>query len=180
MFFLLLAVAGNETTRNAIVARHAGASSSTPTSTQPLRRRPPAADAAVEEILRWATPVHALPPHRHDGLRARRPADRRPATRSSSGTSRPTATRTCSTDPFTFDIERTPNDHIAFGGGGPHFCLGANLARMELRLIFDEIVARLPDMRCAGDVEYLRSNFIGGIKHMPVAFTPGPLAANTV
>ena len=75
-------------------------------------------------------------------------------------------------DPFTFDIERSPNDHIAFGGGGAHFCLGANLARMELNLIFNEILQRLPDMTAAGDAEYLRSNFIGGIKHMPVKFTP--------
>ena len=77
-------------------------------------------------------------------------------------------------DPFRFDIERTPNDHIAFGGGGAHFCLGANLARMELRLIFDEINERLGDMQLAGEPERLRSNFIGGIKHMPVTFTPGP------
>jgi cholest-4-en-3-one 26-monooxygenase len=76
-------------------------------------------------------------------------------------------------DPFRFDIQRTPNDHIAFGGGGAHYCLGTNLARMELRLIFDEIVQRLPDMAFDGDVERLRSNFIGGIKHMPITFTPG-------
>ncbi len=50
-------------------------------------------------------------------------------------------------DPFSFDIERSPNEHIAFGGGGPHFCLGANLARMELRLVFDEVIRRMPDMR---------------------------------
>ncbi len=76
-------------------------------------------------------------------------------------------------DPFEFDIRRTPNDHVGFGGGGAHFCLGANLARMELRLIFEEIATRLGDMALAGDVERLRSNFIGGIKHMPVSFTPG-------
>ena len=77
-------------------------------------------------------------------------------------------------DPFRFDIERTPNDHIAFGGGGAHFCLGANLARMELRLIFDEIVERLGDMQLDGEPERLRSNFIGGIKHMPVTLHPRP------
>src|SRR5690606_16847258 len=77
-------------------------------------------------------------------------------------------------DPYTFDIERWPNEHIAFGGGGPHYCLGANLARMELRLIFREILERIPDMKVAGDVEILRSNFIGGVKHLPVTFTPGP------
>ena len=76
-------------------------------------------------------------------------------------------------DPFRFDIERSPNDHVGFGGGGAHFCLGANLARSELRLIFHELVTRIPDMSLAGDPQRLRSNFIGGIKHMPVTFTPG-------
>ena len=86
-------------------------------------------------------------------------------------------------DPYTFDITRSPNPHIAFGGGGSHYCLGANLARTELALIFHEIVKRIPDMTLAGDPEVLRSNFIGGIKHMPVTWTPGsrvdpaPLAA---
>jgi cholest-4-en-3-one 26-monooxygenase len=74
--------------------------------------------------------------------------------------------------PFTFDIRRDPNEHVGFGGGGPHHCLGANLARMEMRLMFDEIARRLPDIHLAGEPQYLRSNFIGGIKHMPVAFTP--------
>ncbi len=87
-------------------------------------------------------------------------------------------------DPFTFDIERAnASEHIAFGGGGQHFCLGANLARMELNLIFREIMERIPDMALAGDVDMLRSNFIGGVKHMPVTYTagarrnPAPLAA---
>ena len=65
-----------------------------------------------------------------------------------------------------------PNDHVAFGGGGAHFCLGANLARMELREIFREILQRIPDMRLAGEPEMLRSNFIGGMKHLPVTYTP--------
>jgi cholest-4-en-3-one 26-monooxygenase len=76
-------------------------------------------------------------------------------------------------NPYQFDIDRWPNEHIAFGGGGQHFCLGANLARMELKLIFREIMSRIPDMKLAGDVEMLRSNFIGGVKHMPVQFSPG-------
>ena len=71
-------------------------------------------------------------------------------------------------------IERSPNDHVGFGGGGPHFCLGANLARMEIKLMFREIARRLPDIHLDGEVSYLRSNFIGGIKRMPVAFTPTP------
>lgn len=75
-------------------------------------------------------------------------------------------------EPWCFDIERTPNDHVGFGGGGPHYCLGANLARMEIRLMFEGIARRLPDIHQVGDLDYLRSNFIGGVKKMPVAFTP--------
>ncbi len=77
-------------------------------------------------------------------------------------------------DPFRFDITRVPEEQVAFGGGGHHFCLGANLARMELKLIFQEVLERIPDMHLVSDPEILRSNFIGGVKHMPVEFTPGP------
>jgi cytochrome P450 len=73
--------------------------------------------------------------------------------------------------PFKFDVGRTPNDHLAFGIG-EHFCMGANLARLEIRLMFEELLRRLPDMELAGPVERLRSNFIGGVKRMPVRFTP--------
>jgi cholest-4-en-3-one 26-monooxygenase len=77
-------------------------------------------------------------------------------------------------DPMAFRIDRTPNEHIAFGGRGPHYCLGANLARSEIRHMFDEILERMPDIHQTGEPERLRSNFIGGIKHLPVEFTPGP------
>ena len=73
---------------------------------------------------------------------------------------------------MTFDIGRTPNEHIAFGGGGPHFCLGANLAKLEMRVMFEELSTRMPDIALDGDVRRLRSNFINGIKEMPVRFTP--------
>ena len=73
-------------------------------------------------------------------------------------------------DPFRFDITRSPNPHIAFGGGGPHFCLGAQLARMEIQVLFDELVRRVPHIEAAGPPDRLRSNFIGGIKHLPVRF----------
>jgi len=71
-----------------------------------------------------------------------------------------------------FDVDRTPNEHLTFGGGGPHFCLGANLARLEIRLLFEELLRRLPDIELAGPPRRLRSNFINGVKHMPVRFTP--------
>ena len=79
-------------------------------------------------------------------------------------------------DPFTFDIARSPNDHVAFGGGGPHFCLGANLARMEIRVMFEELLARFPEMEITGEVSRLRSNFINGIKHIPLPRRLSPTA----
>jgi cholest-4-en-3-one 26-monooxygenase len=72
-------------------------------------------------------------------------------------------------DPDRFDIARSPNDHVAFGGGGSHFCLGANLARLEIRIMFSEVLRAMPDLEPAGDVQRLCSNFINGIKHLPVA-----------
>jgi cholest-4-en-3-one 26-monooxygenase len=80
-------------------------------------------------------------------------------------------------DPQRFDITRKPNPHIAFGGGGPHFCLGANLARMEIRVMFEHLLDRMPDIHLDGKVERLQSSFINGVKHIPVAFTPGPRVA---
>ena len=74
-------------------------------------------------------------------------------------------------EPDRFDIARAPNEHVAFGGGGAHFCLGANLARLEIRALFEQVLARLPDLRLAGPVERLRSNFINGPRRMPVEFT---------
>ena len=70
-----------------------------------------------------------------------------------------------------FDVARKPNEHLAFGLGH-HFCLGANLARLEISIMFEELLRRLPDLEQDGKVERLRSNFINGIKRMPVRFTP--------
>ena len=171
LFMLLLAVAGNETTRNA-TAHGMHALMANPEQLAKLRANPELMPSAVEEILRWSSPV----------LYFRRTATRDVELRGKtikagdkvamwyvSGNRDEEAFE----DPFRFDIERTPNDHVAFGGGGAHYCLGANLAKMELRLIFEQLVTRLPDVRPAGEPERLRSNFIGGIKHLPVEFTPG-------
>jgi len=75
-------------------------------------------------------------------------------------------------NPDTFDISRSPNPHMAFGAGGPHFCLGANLARMEIRVMYQHLLDRIPDIHQDGDVQRLQSAFINGVKHLPVAFSP--------
>jgi cholest-4-en-3-one 26-monooxygenase len=75
-------------------------------------------------------------------------------------------------DPQRFDITRDPNPHMAFGAGGPHFCLGANLARMEIRVMFEHLLDRMPDISLDGEVQRLQSPFINGVKHIPVAFPP--------
>jgi cytochrome P450 len=74
-------------------------------------------------------------------------------------------------EPYRFDIRRTPNEHLAFGVG-EHFCLGASLARLELRVMFEELAMRLPEIAVTGEPARLRSNFIGGIKHLPVRYRP--------
>jgi len=78
------------------------------------------------------------------------------------------------TDPNRFDITRKPNLHIAFGGGGPHYCLGSHVAKMQLKAIFSELYRRLPDIHTVGDPEYLAGTFIYGIKRQHVRFTPEP------
>jgi cytochrome P450 len=74
-------------------------------------------------------------------------------------------------DPYGFDVTRHPNDHVTFGKGGPHFCLGNSLARMEIRLMFQALLPRLQTIELAGDVTRVRSNFINGIKRLPVRVT---------
>jgi cholest-4-en-3-one 26-monooxygenase len=175
MFMLLLAVAGNETTRNA-TAHGMHALMTNPKQFELLKSDPEGRiDDAVEEVLRWGSPV----------LHFRRTAttDTEIRGRDIKAGDRVVIWHISANrdeevwdDPFTFDITRNPNPHVAFGGGGSHFCLGANLARMELKLILTELVTRLPDMQLAGEPQRLLSNFIGGIKHMPVKWTPGSRA----
>jgi cytochrome P450 len=79
-------------------------------------------------------------------------------------------------DPYSFNVRREPNNHIAFGGPGPHFCLGANLARQEIKIMFQELFKHLPDIEMVGEEQRLQSNFINGIKHMTAKFTPSKAA----
>jgi cytochrome P450 len=75
-------------------------------------------------------------------------------------------------EPWTFDLRRQPNPHVGFGGGGAHFCLGANLARREITVIFDELHRRIPDITATEEPDRLQSAFIHGIKRLPIAWTP--------
>ncbi|MGO9855023.1 MAG: cytochrome P450 [Acidimicrobiales bacterium] len=170
LFFLLLTVAGNETTRNLMSgAMHAFFRH--PEQWQRLLDDRSLLPVAVEEMLRFVSPV----------MNFRRTAmvdTELSGTRVAAGDKvvffHVSANRDeeVFADPDTLDVARDPNPHIAFGGGGPHFCLGANLARLEIRVMFEHLLDRLPDIRPDGDVQRLQSQFINGVKHLPVAFTP--------
>ena len=170
-FFILLVVAGNETTRNAI--SH-GLKALTD---HPEQRRIWLADfdgvapTAIEEIVRWATPV----------IHFRRTATRDVevgGTKIRAGEkvvmfyNSANRDERAIPDPYRFDVRRDPNDHVAFGAGGPHFCLGANLARREIKVMFEELFRRLPDIEASGPPDMLLSGFIHGIKRLPAKFTP--------
>ena len=169
-FFVLLSVAGNDTTR------HTTSHAMRALTLNPQQRELLLEDlderlpAAVEEFVRWASPVltfrrtttrevelhgETLPPGErvvlfyHSGNRDER----------------------AFADPWRFDVARDPNRHLGFGGGGPHYCLGASLARTQLRSIFGELLRAVPDIE-AGEPELLRSAFIHGVKRMDVTFTP--------
>jgi cholest-4-en-3-one 26-monooxygenase len=168
-FFLLLAVAGNETTRTAtsqgvrLLAEH-------PAQRERLLRDPSLIPSAVEEIVRFNPPVM------HFRRTATQDTELRDiAIRAGEKVTiwYPSANRDEAVFPDAdrFDVDRRPNDHLGFGIG-EHFCLGASLARLELVIIFEEILRRLPDIAIDGPVRHLRSNLIDGIKEMHVRFTP--------
>jgi cholest-4-en-3-one 26-monooxygenase len=171
MFMLLLTLAGNETTRNS-TSWGMWALIEHPEQYQRLREEPALIDSAVEEVLRWASPVlHFRRTATADTeLRGQRIAQGDKVVMWHISANRD---EDVFPEPFRFDITRTPNNHVAFGGGGPHHCLGAYLARMQLRLVLGEVVARIPDMQLAAPPELLRSNVLRGVKHMPVTFSAG-------
>ncbi len=166
-FFLLLAVAGNETTRNLI------SGGMLTLFEHPDQRALLESDldahlpGAVDEMLRYVSPVKYF---------------RRTATADTEVRGVPIRSGDNVTlwygaanrdeeifdDPQTFDVTRSPNEHIAFGGRGPHYCLGVALAKLEIRVMFEEILTRLPGLEPAGGASRLRSLLINGIKHMPV------------
>jgi cholest-4-en-3-one 26-monooxygenase len=172
LFFLLLSVAGNETTRNAI-AHGMNAFLENPEQWDLLASDPPRyVGTTTEEILRWASPVMYF---RRNATKDFTLRDKTIKAGDKISLWYISANRDedVFVDPFRFDIAREPNNHIAFGGGGPHFCLGAQLARMEIHVLFEELARRVPKVEQLGPPDRLRSNFIGGIKHLPVRFHQG-------
>ena len=170
MYFTLLVIAGNETTRHAISNAMLGLMEQRDQMTR-MQADPSLIPNAVEELLRYASPVYHF---------------RRTATRDvelggkqikegdkvvmwfASGNRDDAMFE----DPYAIDVTRANVDHMTFGKGSPHLCLGNNLARMEIRLMFEELLPRLQDIQLAGDVRRVRSNFVNGIKAFPVSVTP--------
>ncbi|MCV7013120.1 cytochrome P450 [Mycolicibacterium madagascariense] len=165
-FVILLAVAGNETTRNAMT-HGMNAFFDNPDQWELFKRDRPA--TAVDEIVRWATPVHCF---QRTALRdvelggaTIREGDRAGLFYSSANFDETVFDR-----PFEFDVLRNPNPHLSFGGNGAHFCIGANLARMEIKLIFDELARQVPDIAKVAEPQRLRSGWINGVKELAVSY----------
>ena len=170
LFFITLIVAGNETTRN-LINHSMLALLDHPDQAQRLREDPDLWDTAVEEMLRWGSSIHNFRrTATHDtelqGV-AIKEGDKVVLYYASANRDEDVFN-----DPHSFDITRRPNDHLTFGGGGVHFCLGASLARAEIKATMRQIVNRLPDMELTGKPVRLKSDFVNGIKKMPVRFTP--------
>ncbi|MEM8923810.1 MAG: cytochrome P450 [Actinomycetota bacterium] len=170
-FFVLLTVAGNETTRNAISWGLKFLTDNPDQRAAWVGDFDGLARSAVEEIVRLASPVTYM---------------RRTTTEATEIDGQPIGEGekvamfylagnrdpAMFDDPLRFDVKRVPNSHAGFGGPGPHFCLGAHLARREITVMFRELFDRLPDIHASGDPDLLRSSFIHGIKHLPATFTP--------
>jgi cytochrome P450 len=168
-YFVLLATAGNETTRHTIT-HGLLALLEFPEEMERLRSEPELAKSAAEEMLRWATPVHHF---------------RRTVAKDTELAGTPLKAGDKLTtwfvsgdfdeavfeDPHRFDIGRTPNRHMAFGPGGIHHCMGAHLAKLEIQITFEELLKRSADIELLGPPERLRSNFFNGIKRLPVRVT---------
>jgi cytochrome P450 len=169
VYFVLLATAGNETTRHTITHGLLGLIEH-PDQLARLRSDPELFKPAAEEMLRWATPVHHF---------------RRTTTQETelAGTTIPAGAKVTTwfvsgnrdeevfENPDAFDVGRTPNKHMAFGPGGIHHCMGAHLAKLEIRIAFEELLKRVTSVELTGPPERLRSNFFNGVKRLPVRVT---------
>ncbi|MEW5809943.1 MAG: cytochrome P450 [Actinomycetota bacterium] len=166
-FMVLLAVAGNETTRNSITHGMI-AFTEHPDQWELFKKERPA--TAVDEIVRWATPVTsfqrtALCDYELSGVPIKKGQRVVMSYRSAN------FDEEVFEDPYSFDILRDPNPHVGFGGTGAHYCIGANLARMTIELMFNAIADHMPDLRSIGTPQRLRSGWLNGIKHWQVDYT---------
>jgi cholest-4-en-3-one 26-monooxygenase len=177
LFFMLLAVAGNETTRNGI-SGGMYALTQYPEQWDRLKADPSLIPTAADEIVRWVSPVNLF---------------RRTPTQDVEIAGVPikkgekvviyysSANRDESVfkDPDVFDISREPNPHVGFGGGGPHFCLGRHLAKLEVECLFRSLITKCERVELVAEPRRLRSNFINGIKEMQVRFIPASPGGST-
>jgi cholest-4-en-3-one 26-monooxygenase len=166
-FVVMLAVAGNETTRNSITHGMI-AFSQNPDQWELYKRERP--ETAADEIVRWATPVSAfqrtaLEDVELGGVQIKKGQRVVMSYRSANFDDE------VFDDPHTFNILRSPNPHVGFGGTGAHYCIGANLARMTINLIFNAIADHMPDLTPIGEPERLKSGWLNGIKHWQVDYT---------
>jgi cytochrome P450 len=171
MFFFLLVIAGNDTVRSALpggvlaLVQH-------PDAYRRLRAHPELMPTAIEEMLRWHPPVlsfrRTATQHTQLGGRHIRQGDKVVVYHVSANYD-----ERAFPDPHRFDIAREPNDHLAFGQG-PHLCLGAHFARLQMRIFFTELLALLPEIALDGEPVRLTSNFINGITHLPLRWPPVP------
>jgi len=166
-FVVMLAVAGNETTRNSITHGMI-AFSQNPDQWELYKKERP--ESAADEIVRWATPVTAfqrtaLEDTELGGVKIKKGERVVMSYRSANFDDE------VFEDPHTFNIMRTPNQHVGFGGTGAHYCIGANLARMTINLMFNAVADHMPDLASIGEPERLKSGWLNGIKHWQVDYT---------
>ena len=166
-FVILLAVAGNETTRNSIT-QGMMAFADCPYQWELFKRERPG--TAADEIVRWATPVTsfqrtALEDTELSGVKIKKGERVVMFYRSAN------FDEEVFKDPYRFNILRDPNPHVGFGGTGAHYCIGANLARMTIDLMFNAIAYQMPDLAPMTRPERLRSGWLNGIKHWQVDYT---------
>ena len=166
-FVVMLAVAGNETTRNSITHGMI-AFSQNPDQWELYKKERP--ETAADEIVRWATPVSAfqrtaLEDAELGGVKIKKGERVVMSYRSAN------FDEEVFEDPHTFNILRDPNPHVGFGGTGAHYCIGANLAKMTINLIFNAVADHMPDLKPIGEPERLMSGWLNGIKHWQVDYT---------
>ena len=166
-FFIILTVAGNETTRNAITHGMNAFLDNPDQWRLWVEERP---ETMVDEVIRWATPVNVFQRTALNDVRVG-DVDVKKGQRVGIFYGSANYDEDVFTDPYTFDITRAPNPHVAFGGHGAHYCIGANLARQEVRLIFNALADQAPNISRLGEARRLRHGWINGIKELQVSYS---------